>query len=89
MKETRSCIVCRHKRQKSELIRIVKDIGGSAIFDKIQKENKRGVYFCKNPECIRNAIKKIDKNKLNNLKVEMDKQSLKSVLEKILVELGE
>ncbi len=65
---TRTCIACRKKANKSELIRIVaKD--NRAIIDVNQKENSRGIYVCDNKECIKKLLKmknisKVIKNKI-------------------------
>ncbi len=88
MKETRTCMVCRQKNNKNQLIRIAKDKNCEAIYDKEKIKSGRGIYFCNNPKCLNMAIKNIGKNKFN-IKSEINKQSLKEVLEKILVELGE
>ena len=89
MKETRSCVACRKKNKKSELIRIVKGNNNEAFYDRNQKESKRGLYFCKDLNCIKIAINNINKNKFNCKKIGIDAQSLKTLLERILVELGE
>jgi len=53
----RTCIVCRKKLPKNELLRFcVKD--NQIVLDKTQKEGGRGAYFCS--ECI---------SKIKNLKV--------------------
>ena len=43
-------------KDKDLLIRVVlKD--GVAVVDTTQKAQSRGVYFCKNPDCIKRAMK--------------------------------
>ena len=44
---TRSCIMCRRKNEKEDLIRIA-NLDGKVVIDKLQKVNSRGVYFCNN-----------------------------------------
>ena len=44
----RTCIGCNEKKQKKELIRIVKDKEGNISIDEIGKSNGRGAYICKN-----------------------------------------
>ena len=57
MDPIRSCIVCRNKKSKKELFKIVsKD--KKAVYDKNQKINSRSIYICKSHECI-NKCKKI------------------------------
>ncbi len=77
----RSCILCRKKQDKKDLIRIVQNDGFAVIDDK-QKENKRGIYICNDTKCIDNCLKLIDKNKLN-LKISVSHNSLKKLLENL------
>lgn len=67
----RTCIGCNSKKNKNELIRIVKDKEGNISIDKTGKAAGRGAYICDNIECLEKAIKtkKIDKAfemKINN-----------------------
>lgn len=50
-KPQRTCIACREMKDKSELIRIVKNADGEIFLDKTGKANGRGAYICKNKEC--------------------------------------
>lgn len=67
----RTCIGCNSKKNKSELIRIVKNKEGNISIDKTGKAVGRGAYICDNVECLEKAIKskKIEKAfemKINN-----------------------
>lgn len=67
----RTCIGCNSKKNKSELIRIVKNKEGNISIDKTGKATGRGAYICDNVECLEKAIKskKIEKAfemKINN-----------------------
>lgn len=67
----RTCIGCNSKKNKSELIRIVKNKEGNISIDKTGKAAGRGAYICDNAECLEKAIKskKIEKAfemKINN-----------------------
>ncbi len=53
----RSCIGCNTKKDKKDLIRIVKDKDGNISIDKTGKANGRGAYICDNIECLEKAIK--------------------------------
>lgn len=53
----RSCIGCNIKKNKKDLIRIVKDKDGNISIDKTGKANGRGAYICDNIECLEKAIK--------------------------------
>lgn len=85
---TRSCVICRKKDEKAKLLRIVTNENNGAILDKNQKINKRAIYLCKNKECIKNAIKQIEKKKLK-LKIGINVDTLKVLLNEVISELGE
>lgn len=53
----RSCIGCNTKKDKKDLIRIVKNKDGNIGIDKTGKANGRGAYICNNVECLEKAIK--------------------------------
>lgn len=53
----RSCIGCRGKFAKRELIRIVKTPEGEVIVDPTGKLNGRGAYICAKIECLEKAYK--------------------------------
>ena len=57
MKSERTCMACRTKAEKGALIRIVKEPNGNICIDETYKVNGRGMYVCKNQECISKAIK--------------------------------
>lgn len=53
----RSCIVCRTKKDKSELIRIVKNKENEIIIDESGKKPGKGAYICDSIDCIEKEIK--------------------------------
>ena len=53
----RSCIGWNTKKDKKDLIRIVKNKDGNISIDKTGKANGRGAYICNNVECLEKAIK--------------------------------
>ena len=76
----RTCVSCRRKSDKDEFIRICKSQNKPTI-DYKKKENSRGLYVCKDINC----IEKLKKNKAIQrvLKVESDGsfyEELKSTL---------
>lgn len=87
MTPIRSCSLCRKKNSKNELFRIVA-VNGSAILDEKQNINSRGIYICKNEKCIKNLSKVLEKSKFN-LKININYDSLKKVLELLLIRMGE
>ena len=53
----RTCMGCNSKKDKNELIRIVKNKENQIIVDKTGKQEGRGAYICNNVECLENVIK--------------------------------
>ena len=53
----RQCVGCRTKRDKKDLLRIVKTPEGEIVLDATGKKSGRGVYVCPDPECLRKARK--------------------------------
>ena len=51
------CISCRQLKPKRDLIRIVKDKDGNLEIDKSYKLQTRGMYICKNIDCVSNLKK--------------------------------
>ena len=52
----RSCIICRQKRPKRELVRIVQAQDGVVRVDEGGKANGRGAYLCRQPDCWKQAL---------------------------------
>ena len=53
----RSCIMCREKKNKNDLIRIIKNKENEIKIDKTGKMQGRGAYICDNISCIDKVIK--------------------------------
>ena len=53
----RTCIGCNIKKDKKDLIRIVKNKNNEMSVDKIGKAEGRGAYICDNADCLEKAIK--------------------------------
>jgi uncharacterized protein len=47
----RTCVVCREKRDKRDLIRIVHTPDEGTVADPTGKRNGRGAYLCSQPSC--------------------------------------
>ena len=56
---TRQCIGCGDKKDKKELIRVIKTPEGEITVDFTGKKNGRGAYICNSTECLKQAVKKI------------------------------
>jgi predicted RNA-binding protein YlxR (DUF448 family) len=53
----RSCIACRAKRPKRELVRIVRTPAGTIEIDRDGKRSGRGAYLCPDQECWETALR--------------------------------
>ena len=53
----RTCMGCNEKKDKKELIRVVKSSDGQINIDKTGKMPGRGAYICDRIECLEKAIK--------------------------------
>ena len=53
----RTCMGCNSKKNKSELIRIVRDKDGTVNIDKNGKMQGRGAYICENEDCLNKLMK--------------------------------
>jgi hypothetical protein len=53
----RTCMGCNEKKDKKELIRVVKSSDGQINIDKTGKMPGRGAYICDKEECLQKAIK--------------------------------
>lgn len=54
----RQCIGCGEKKEKKDLIRIVKSPEGEFSLDVTGRKNGRGAYLCNDSECLDKACKK-------------------------------
>ena len=54
----RTCLGCNEKKDKKDLIRIVKNKNGEIYIDITGKMEGRGTYICKSEECLKKLIKK-------------------------------
>ena len=66
----RTCIGCGEKKDKKDLIRIVKDKEGNISIDKTGRANGRGAYICDKIDCLEKAIKSKKLEKSFEMKIE-------------------
>lgn len=80
MKNIRTCIACRTRKNKQELLRIIskKNI---AFVDETQKENTRGMYICNSKDCINKLLKAKDITKC--IKIDATSDSIKELLKNL------
>lgn len=53
----RTCMGCNEKKDKNQLIRIVKNNQGDISIDKTGKKEGRGAYICDKEQCLEKVIK--------------------------------
>lgn len=58
----RTCVVCRTRKPKADLFRLVLDARSMVCFDRSRRLQGRGAYVCFKPEClIRLELKQLQK----------------------------
>lgn len=70
----RTCIGCKCKKPKKELIRIIRTSEGKIEIDKTGKKSGRGAYLCGNVGCLDIAFRKNNLNR--SLKQDIPLQTL-------------
>ena len=60
----RTCMGCNEKKDKKNLIRIVKNKDNEILVDKTGKLDGRGAYICNNVECLEKLKKSKRLNKI-------------------------
>ena len=53
----RQCMRCRERKNKRDMLRVVRGVNGEASLDFSGKLSGRGAYVCPNPECLKKARK--------------------------------
>ncbi len=54
---TRTCLGCRQRRPKRELVRLVRGADGRVAMDAAGTAPGRGAYVCAEPGCVERALK--------------------------------
>jgi len=77
----RTCVVCREKFDKRDLLRIVSTKDGDLFYDPTGKKNGRGAYICKKQNCIdtfleKNLLERTFKKAIDPEKTKAVKQSI-------------
>ena len=79
----RTCSVCRTQKNKSELLRIVKNKDNIINVDESGKLSGRGAYICYDMECLEKAKKRKALEKALEIKIEDEiYEQMKNVIEK-------
>ncbi len=53
----RKCVGCNEKKEKKELIRVLRTPEGEIVIDATGRQNGRGAYLCGSTECFRRAVR--------------------------------
>lgn len=53
----RTCIGCGQKKEKKELIRVLRSPLGDFSIDATGRKNGRGAYICRDRQCLEKAVK--------------------------------
>ena len=80
----RTCIVCRSKKDKNDLIRIVRDKDNNFFYDSTGKANGRGAYVCKDEACIekfltKNFLERAFRQKIDSETVDQIREEIKNL----------
>ncbi|MCZ6539151.1 MAG: YlxR family protein [Chloroflexi bacterium] len=87
---TRTCVVCRERRQKDELLRIVRTPEGQVVFDRTGRLNGRGAYVCSEADHWGEGANRANRGKLiRALKIEIDETTMLSLNEAVRSIQGE
>lgn len=86
MQPVRTCVGCGAKKDKSQLIRIVKTGDGSVKADITGKSDGRGAYICRDIACLQKAFKRSGFNRTFRCRV--DEEVLKVLEEQLRSEIG-
>lgn len=65
----RTCMGCNTKKNKKDLIRIVKDKENQISIDKTGKQQGRGAYICDDIQCLEKVIKSKRLEKVFDMKI--------------------
>ena len=77
----RMCLGCQERKNKKELIRIVRSPEGEIDIDMTGKKNGRGAYICPDIKCLEAVIK--TKRLEKSLEVEIDEQVYEKLREQL------
>ena len=82
---TRTCVVCRERRHKDDLLRIERTPEGQVVFDKTGRLNGRGAYVCSDAGHWNDGANRANRGKLSHaLKIDIDELTMRSLNEAIV-----
>ncbi|MBQ9062894.1 MAG: YlxR family protein [Eubacterium sp.] len=53
----RKCVGCQERKEKKELIRVLRTPEGAVILDPTGRANGRGAYLCRSAACLQKAVR--------------------------------
>ncbi len=80
-KPCRMCMVCRERKPKSELFRVIKKSSGEIDLDLTGKADGRGAYICKEGNCKEKLLKSKALNK--SYKINVSQEVYDKILDKL------
>ncbi len=80
-KPQRRCVGCFQSKDKDDLIRI-SYYNGELLFDPEKKKDGRGIYVCRNKDCIKNAVSR--KGIGRSLKMNIQDDKVNKIFDEIL-----
>ena len=80
-KPCRMCMVCRERKPKTELFRVVKKSSGEIDLDLTGKADGRGAYICKEGSCKEKLLKSKALNK--SYKINVSQEVYDKILDKL------
>ena len=80
-KPCRMCMVCRERKPKSELFRVIKKSSGEIDLDLTGKADGRGAYICKEGNCKEKLLKSKALNK--SYKINVTQEVYDKILDKL------
>ena len=80
-KPCRMCMVCRERKPKSELFRVIKKSSGEIDLDLTGKADGRGAYICKEGTCKEKLLKSKALNK--SYKINVSQEVYDKILDKL------
>lgn len=77
----RTCMGCNQKKDKKQLIRIVKNKNNEISLDRTGKKEGRGAYICDDVKCLEKLIKSNRLEKIFEMKISQEiYESLRGVI---------
>ena len=79
---TRTCVLCRERRNKGDLLRIVRTPEGQVVFDRSGRLDGRGAYVCDDNDHWGGGANRANRGKLNHaLEIDIDESMMRSLYE--------